>query len=108
MAARSRWSRRPRHSAEPAFTLGCIPTKALLHFAEAYETTLHGEAIGIRTSGVELDFPLMQRRKQQIVDGHARGIEFLFKKHKIESIAGFGNSPAAGALKSTAPKASAS
>ncbi len=70
--------------------VGCIPTKALLHFAEAYETALHGETIGIRTNGVELDFPMMQRRKTQIVDGHARGIEFLFKKHKVESIPGFG------------------
>ncbi len=70
--------------------VGCIPTKTLLHFAEAYETALHGEQIGIRHSGLELDFELMQQRKKQIVDGHARGIEFLFKKHKIESIAGFG------------------
>ena len=70
--------------------VGCIPTKALLHFAEAYETALHGETIGIRTNGVELDFPMMQRRKTQIVDGHARGIEFLFKKNKVESIPGFG------------------
>ncbi len=84
--------------------VGCIPTKALLHFAEAYETTLHGEAIGIRTSGVELDFPLMQQRKQQIVDGHARGIEFLFKKHKIESIAGFGKLAGGGSVEVDGPE----
>ena len=84
--------------------VGCIPTKALLHFAEAYETTLHGEAIGIRTSGVELDFPLMQQRKQQIVDGHARGIEFLFKKNKIESIAGFGKLSGGGTVAVDGPE----
>ena len=70
--------------------VGCVPTKALLHFAEVYEQTLHAEQIGIKTSGVELDFPRMQQRKQEIVAGHAKGIEFLFKKNKIDSIAGFG------------------
>lgn len=70
--------------------VGCIPTKTLLHFAEVYEAVLNAERIGIRARGIELDFPVMQRRKKQIIDGHARGIESLFKKHKIESVAGFG------------------
>ena len=83
--------------------VGCIPTKALLHFAEAYETALHGETIGIRCSGVELDFPMMQRRKTQIVDGHARGIEFLFKKHKIESVVGFGKLLGEGGVEVNSP-----
>ena len=70
--------------------VGCVPTKALLHFAEVYEQTLHAEQIGIKSSGVELDFERMQQRKREIVAGHAKGIEFLFKKNKIDSIAGFG------------------
>ena len=69
---------------------GCVPTKAFLHFAEVYEQTLHGEKIGIKSSGVELDLERMQQRKREIVAGHAKGIEFLFKKNKIDSIAGFG------------------
>ena len=70
--------------------VGCVPTKAFLHFAEVYEQTLHGEQIGIKSTGVELDFPRMQQRKREIVAGHVKGIEFLFKKNKIDSIAGFG------------------
>ena len=70
--------------------VGCVPTKAFLHFAEVYEQTLHGDQIGIKSTGVELDFPKMQQRKQEIVTGHAKGIEFLFKKNKIDSVAGFG------------------
>ena len=84
--------------------VGCIPTKALLHFAEVYETALHGEAIGIRHNGIELDFEVMQQRKKQIVDGHARGIEFLFKKHKIESIAGFGKLSGGGGVEVSGPE----
>ena len=76
--------------------VGCVPTKAFLHFAEVYEQTLHGEKIGIKSSGVELDFPRMQQRKQEIVAGHAKGIEFLFKKNKIDSISGFGKLLGAG------------
>ena len=70
--------------------VGCVPTKALLHFAEVYEQTLHAGQIGIKTSGVELDFGRMQQRKREIVAGHAKGIEFLFKRNKIDRIAGFG------------------
>ena len=70
--------------------VGCVPTKALLHFAEVYEQTLHVGQIGIKTSGVDLDFGRMQQRKREIVAGHAKGIEFLFKKNKIDRIAGFG------------------
>tara|TARA_Y100000588_G_scaffold179827_1_gene193661 strand:+ start:7677 stop:9128 length:1452 start_codon:yes stop_codon:yes gene_type:complete len=70
--------------------VGCIPTKALLHFADSYETVVNGKHIGINTKEVTLDFSLMQQRKRQIIEGHARGIQLLFRKNKIESIAGFG------------------
>ena len=83
--------------------VGCIPTKALLHFAEVYETALHGEQIGIRSHGVDFDFPLMQQRKKQIIDGHARGIEFLFQKHKIESVAGSGKLAGGGIVEVDGP-----
>ena len=70
--------------------VGCIPTKALLHFAEVYEATLHGEEIGIRADNVSIDLETMGRRKGEIVSKHAKGIGQLFKKHKIDTIAGFG------------------
>ncbi len=70
--------------------VGCIPTKALLHFAEVYEATLHGEQIGIQAENVSIDLEVMGRRKGEIVAKHAKGIGQLFKKHKIDTIAGFG------------------
>lgn len=70
--------------------VGCIPTKALLHIAELYEAALGGQEIGIRADNVSLDFKAMGQRKQAIVDKHAVGIQQLFKKHKIETIRGFG------------------
>ncbi len=79
--------------------VGCIPTKAFLHFADVYESVLHGEEIGIRAEGLSIDFEAMGRRKGQIVDKHAKGIRQLFKKHKIESIHGFGTLQGDGAVK---------
>lgn len=70
--------------------VGCIPTKALLHIAEIYEAALGGQEIGIRADNVSLDFKAIGQRKQAIVDKHAVGIQQLFKKHKIETIRGFG------------------
>lgn len=70
--------------------VGCIPTKALLHIAELYEAALGGQEIGIRADNVSLDFKAIGQRKQAIVDKHAVGIQQLFKKHKIETIRGFG------------------
>ena len=70
--------------------VGCIPTKALLHFAEVYEAALHGEEIGIRAENVSIDLKVMGRRKGEIVSKHAKGIGQLFKKYKIDTIAGFG------------------
>ena len=85
--------------------VGCVPTKALLHFAEVYEQTLHGEQIGIKSSGVELDFPRMQQRKREIVAGHAKGIEFLFKKTRLTRSAG--SASCWGEEKSRSPAAAA-
>lgn len=70
--------------------VGCIPTKALLHFAEVFEAALHGERIGIRADNVAVDLPAMGRRKARIVATHAAGIRHLFKKHGVDAIAGFG------------------
>lgn len=70
--------------------VGCIPTKALLHFAEIYEAALHGAEIGIRADNLAVDLAVMGRRKGEIVGKHAAGIRQLFKKHKIDTISGFG------------------
>jgi dihydrolipoamide dehydrogenase len=71
--------------------VGCIPSKALLDSSEHFEYTGHGLAAhGIHTSGVTFDLAVMQARKQQVVDSLTRGVGTLFKKHKIERIAGTG------------------
>ena len=70
--------------------VGCVPTKALLHNAELYENALRGEEWGIKHKGIELDFGRVNERKSEVVSKHAAGVEFLFKKHKVDRIRGFG------------------
>ncbi len=70
--------------------VGCIPTKALLHFAGVYEDFLRADDFGIAAGPVRVDMAKMRDKKQQIVDKHAAGLEFLFKKHKIALIQGRG------------------
>jgi dihydrolipoamide dehydrogenase len=70
---------------------GCIPTKSLLKSAQAYEYALHAADYGVSISGeVKPDFPAMVKRSRDVADGMSKGIQFLFKKNKVESIAGFG------------------
>ena len=70
--------------------VGCIPTKALLHYAELYEHALNGEQWGIKHTGIELEYKTINQRKTEVVVKHAKGVEFLFKKNKVESIRGYG------------------
>ncbi|HEY7334883.1 MAG TPA: dihydrolipoyl dehydrogenase [Bryobacteraceae bacterium] len=69
--------------------VGCIPTKAFLHAAEVWERFLHPEEDGIHCENPRLDFPLVVDRKNKIVTKHAKGVEFLMKKNKIEWIKGY-------------------
>ncbi|PHR91278.1 MAG: dihydrolipoyl dehydrogenase [Robiginitomaculum sp.] len=70
--------------------VGCIPSKALLHASEMYETAQNDFAgMGIKAT-VELDLKTMMGAKEQTVDGLTQGIAFLFKKNKVEHINGFG------------------
>ena len=68
---------------------GCIPTKALLQNADLYEHIQQSKEFGITVGDVRLDFGAVQTRKQSVVDKNAKGIEFLFKKNKVERITGF-------------------
>ena len=69
---------------------GCIPTKALLHTASMLEEIRSAADLGIDVGFPALDIGRAQARKQKIVDKSARGIEYLFKKNKIEGIQGRG------------------
>ena len=70
--------------------VGCIPSKALLHASELFEEAAHGTMAkwGIKASGVELDLPTMHAGRTDAVKGLTQGIEFLFKKNKVEWVKG--------------------
>jgi len=70
--------------------VGCVPTKAYLHFADVYDHVEHSEEIGISHGEVKVDFAKMLAKKNQIIDKHSKGLVFLFKKHKIDLIQGYG------------------
>ncbi|MGE5539557.1 MAG: dihydrolipoyl dehydrogenase [Gemmatimonas sp.] len=77
--------------------VGCIPSKALLHSSYLYEHTKAGlGSQGIKVGGVELDLATMLVRKDKVVTELTRGIEFLFKKHKITWLKGWGRIAGAG------------
>ncbi len=70
---------------------GCIPTKSLLKSAQAYDYAVHAADYGVSISGeIKPDFDVMVKRSRGVADGMSKGIQFLFKKNKIEVINGFG------------------
>ena len=77
---------------------GCIPTKALLKSAQVYEYAKHAEAYGIKVDNVSPDFEQIVARSRNVADTMSKGIQFLFKKHNIEVICGFGRLTAANSV----------
>ncbi len=69
---------------------GCIPTKALLKSAQVFEYASHAADYGVVTEGVKPNFEKMVERSRGVADGMSKGIQFLFKKNKIDVITGFG------------------
>jgi dihydrolipoamide dehydrogenase len=76
--------------------VGCIPTKALLHSASLWQDVLHGSEQGILCDNPRLEFAKVIERKNQVVSKHAKGIEFLMKKNKVDWIRGYGKLAGAG------------
>ncbi len=77
--------------------VGCIPSKALLQSSEEYEHTRLALADhGVIVDGVRLDLARMQARKAEVVEANTKGIEFLFRKHKITWLKGAGRIVAPG------------
>jgi dihydrolipoamide dehydrogenase len=71
--------------------VGCIPSKALLHASELYEEAGHSFAkMGIGVGKPQLDLAAMMAFKDEGVDGNVKGVDFLFRKNKIESFKGVG------------------
>lgn len=69
---------------------GCIPTKALLKSAQVFEYIQHAEDYGVSVGNSKADIKAMVKRSRGVADGMSKGIQFLFKKNKIDHIAGFG------------------
>lgn len=70
--------------------VGCIPSKAMLHASEYFEAAAGGAmaAMGIKVKP-ELDLPAMHGQRKDAVKGLTGGIEFLFKKNKVDWLKGY-------------------
>ena len=70
---------------------GCIPTKALLKSAQVFDDIQHAQNFGVTITGdVAPDFESMIKRSREIAEGMSKGVQFLFKKNKIDLLPGFG------------------
>lgn len=81
--------------------VGCIPSKALLHATELYAETEHMAEMGIKLGSVGVDLKAMMAFKDEGISGNTQGIEFLFKKNKVEEIRGAAEITAAGSVEVT-------
>ncbi len=80
--------------------VGCIPSKALLSASEKYEAAGHHFAdMGIKISGLKLDLKAMMGHKEKVVSDNTKGIEFLFRKNKVDWLKGRGSLEGKGGVK---------
>jgi len=70
--------------------VGCIPTKALLFNAELWDHLKDAAEFGIEGEARKVNWAAVQERKGKIVAKHAKGLEFLMKKNKVETVKGYG------------------
>ncbi len=80
--------------------VGCIPSKALLHASHQLHEAEHNFArMGLKGKSPSVDWKQMQAYKQEVIDTNTKGVEFLFKKNKIDWLKGWGSIPEAGKVK---------
>jgi dihydrolipoamide dehydrogenase len=80
--------------------VGGIPSKALLHSSHQLHEAQHNFAkMGLMADNPVVDWTKMQDYKTEVIDSNTKGIEFLFKKNKIDWIKGWASIPAAGEVK---------
>ena len=71
--------------------VGCIPSKALLHATEMYHEAHENFAkMGLMGKSPSVDLKKMMEYKQTVIDANTQGIEFLFKKNKVDYLKGWG------------------
>ncbi len=77
--------------------VGCIPSKALLHASELFDSATNQFAgFGIKTGKVSVDLPAMMAQKDKSVTDLTKGVEFLFRKNKVDYLVGTGRVAAPG------------
>jgi dihydrolipoamide dehydrogenase len=77
--------------------IGCIPSKAMLNASELYEEASHKFAeMGIKVGTPAVDLAAMLKYKQHAVDSNVKGVDYLFRKNKIEAFHGTGRIAAPG------------
>ena len=69
---------------------GCIPTKALLKSANVFEYLQHASDYGIEVKDFKADLNGMVKRSRDVAAGMSKGVQFLFKKNKIDQLLGHG------------------
>ena len=80
--------------------VGCIPSKALLHATEMlHETEENFAKMGLKVLRPDVDWKKMLGYKQETIDANTKGIEFLFKKNKVDWLKGWGSIPEPGKVK---------
>lgn len=80
--------------------VGCIPSKALLHASHMLHEAEHNFAeMGLKTSAPKVDWKQMQTYKEGTIETNTKGIEFLFKKNKVDWLKGWGSIPEPGKVK---------
>ena len=81
---------------------GCIPTKALLESAHLYDKMRVAKKFGIKATGVELDFPAVQKYRAKTVTTNSKGVSFLMRKNEIDVHSGHGRIAGRGTVTVTA------
>jgi dihydrolipoamide dehydrogenase len=77
--------------------VGCIPSKAMLHASELYEEAEHTfDKMGIKVGTPSVDLPALHKYRLQNVESNVKGVDFLFKKNKVETFRGVGRIVAPG------------
>jgi dihydrolipoamide dehydrogenase len=80
--------------------VGCIPSKALLHASHQLHEAQHNfTKMGLMGQSPSVDWKKMLDYKNDVIGQNTKGIEFLFKKNKVDWIKGWGSIPAAGQVK---------
>ena len=68
--------------------IGCIPSKALIHQAEIYQSIPELAAMGIKADLSDFDYQKVYEKSRQAADRLSRGVAFLLKKNQVELVQG--------------------